>query len=222
VYLGRKPHYSKSPLCLHDSGIDIDMHPPATLTLATSLNYVLTLFASGYLVYYVLTFYLHRNKSTPLRGPLSKSYLFGVRWHIGRSPDSGEVYERWAEEYGPVYRIPDVLGMSTVVIADPMAIAHFYAKETFGYVQTTSMRKMLENMVSMLDEWVNIEIEGSIHRLDQGCCVLKARCTEGSERPSPRLSAMQPSEKSPPCSLTPHMRSHPAFYLRFTCAYSNL
>jgi hypothetical protein len=138
------------------------MHLPATLTLANhqiSLNHVLILLGSGCLVYYALTSYLHHGKSTPLRGPPSKSYLLGVRWHINNSPDSGEVYERWAEEYGPVFRIPDAMGGSAVVLADPKAIANFFAKETFVYVQTTLMRKLLDEMVSMLDEWVNKEIE---------------------------------------------------------------
>lgn len=115
-----------------------------------SLNHVLTLLGSGYLVYYILTSYLHRNKSRPLRGPPNKSYLFGLRRHINNSPDPGDVYERWAEEYGSVYCIPDMMGASTVIITDPKAIAHFYSKETFGYVQTRLMRMVINNMVSAL------------------------------------------------------------------------
>ena len=87
-------------------------------------------------------------RTTPLPGPRNTSLLFGLYRHINESPDSGLVYERWAEEYGPAYVVPGGFGSKRVVICDPRANAHFYARETFGYVQTKLSRVFIENLVS--------------------------------------------------------------------------
>jgi hypothetical protein len=119
------------------------------IILIVTLNHILTLIVSGYLIYHILTSYRHHTKATKLRGPRTslKSYVMGLHRYINMSPDPGEVYERWAEEYGSVYRIPDSMGGSTVVITDPKAVAYFYTKETYGYVQPTVVRMAVEIMV---------------------------------------------------------------------------
>ena len=202
------------------------MHTPATLTIRfqqINLNHVLTLLGCGYLIYYILMSHLHRDKSTSLRGPPAESYLFGLGRHINNSPDPDELYQCWAEEYGSVYRIPHMMGASTVMITDPKGIVHFYTRGAFGYMQTKLMRLLMDIMVNTLDELVNHGMRIiNIHRLDKGYCLLEARHTEYSEKPSPQHSATQPSKKSPLSSSTPHMRSHPVFYLHFKCAYSNM
>ena len=86
-------------------------------------------------------------QTTPLPGPRNTSLLFGLYRHINESPDAGLVYERWAEEYGPAYVVPGGFGSKRVVICDPRANAHFYARETFGYVQTKLSRVFIENLV---------------------------------------------------------------------------
>ncbi|KAJ8591195.1 hypothetical protein M405DRAFT_123438, partial [Rhizopogon salebrosus TDB-379] len=53
-------------------------------------------------------------------------------WHFQRQ-DSAEMYERRAEESGVVYKIPGVLGQTRIVLCDPKAIAHFYARESWIY-----------------------------------------------------------------------------------------
>ena len=89
-------------------------------------------------------------RTTSLPGPRNTSLLFGLYRHINESPDPGLVYERWAEEYGPAYVVPGGFGSKRVVICDPRANAHFYARETFGYVQTKLSRVFIENLVGGL------------------------------------------------------------------------
>ena len=87
-------------------------------------------------------------KSTPLKGPNSKSLIFGLTRYILDSEDPAVLYEQWAKEYGTVFRLPTIFRSSRTVICDPKAIAHFYSKETFGYVQTGISRILIERLVS--------------------------------------------------------------------------
>jgi hypothetical protein len=57
------------------------------------------------------------------------------------------MYEHWAQEYGAVYMIPSVLGQTKIVLSDPRAIAHFYARESWTYVQSPLSLVLIENMV---------------------------------------------------------------------------
>ncbi|KAG2144209.1 cytochrome P450 [Suillus clintonianus] len=77
-----------------------------------------------------------RFKTTQLRGPPSTSLVYGVSRDLSTSPDSGTMYEHWAEEYGVAYMIPSVLGQTKIILCDPRAIAHFFARETWTYVKT--------------------------------------------------------------------------------------
>ena len=76
-----------------------------------------------------------RLRTTRLRGPPSESFLYGVGARIHDAEDSGALYEAWAQEYGQVYAVPSTLGSQRIVLCDPKAIAHFYAKETWTYMQ---------------------------------------------------------------------------------------
>jgi hypothetical protein len=87
-------------------------------------------------------------QTTSLRGPASKSFLFGMYSYLSFSEDSAAIYEQWANEYGPVYKVPGGFGSHKIMIVDPKANAHFYSKETFGYVQTGLSRVFIENLVS--------------------------------------------------------------------------
>ncbi|KAG6375286.1 cytochrome P450 [Boletus reticuloceps] len=80
-------------------------------------------------------------RTTQLRGPPSESFLYGVGKRILDAEDSGAIYEAWALEYGPVYAVPSTLGSKRIVLCDPKAIAHFYAKETWSYIQTPLTKK---------------------------------------------------------------------------------
>lgn len=88
-----------------------------------------------------------RHTTTPLKGPANPSLLFGYYRHINEAEDPGTIYDEWAAEYGPAFRVPGGFGSSRVVICDPKANAHFYSKETFGYIQTKLSRVFIENLV---------------------------------------------------------------------------
>ncbi|KAG2039489.1 cytochrome P450 [Suillus americanus] len=88
-----------------------------------------------------------RLKTTQLRGPPRTSFIYGVSHDLTSSKDSGGMYERWATEYGVAYMIPSVLRQTIIVLCDPRAIAHFYARETWTYVQTPLSLVLLERLI---------------------------------------------------------------------------
>ncbi|KAG8214369.1 cytochrome P450 [Butyriboletus roseoflavus] len=85
--------------------------------------------------------------TTQLRGPPSESFLYGVDKHILDAENSGDVYETWAQEYGPVYAIPSIWGNKRIVLNDPKAIAHFYSKDTWTYIHIPIHRKTIANLL---------------------------------------------------------------------------
>ncbi|KDQ56786.1 hypothetical protein JAAARDRAFT_179466 [Jaapia argillacea MUCL 33604] len=100
--------------------------------------------------------------ATPLKGPPNTSpfNILGLARRIARAPDTGALLEQWAEEYGSVYQIPAALGTKRVILTDPKAIAHFYSHETFGYVQPTFGKMLIENIVGRGLLWA----EGEAHK----------------------------------------------------------
>lgn len=88
-----------------------------------------------------------RVRTTKLRGPPSSHWFFGVSKDTG-SHNGGQLFEEWAKEYGPVYRVPALAGSKRVVLTDPKAVAHFYSLETFTYVHTPMSKRGIENIVS--------------------------------------------------------------------------
>ncbi|KAG2367857.1 cytochrome P450 [Suillus spraguei] len=101
-----------------------------------------------------------RLKTTQLRGPPRTSFIYGVSYDLALSQDSGIIYERWATEYGVAYMIPSVLGQSKIVLCDPRAIAHFYARETWTYVQMPLTARLRETFIGRGLLWS----EGEAHR----------------------------------------------------------
>ncbi|KAH7881865.1 cytochrome P450 [Phlebopus sp. FC_14] len=85
-----------------------------------------------------------RFMTTRLRGPPSPSLLYGVGKDVLESPDAGSMHEAWAAEYGVVYEIPSSLGQRKIVLCDPKAIAHCYARDTWTYVVTPLTRQFVE------------------------------------------------------------------------------
>ncbi|KAF8838203.1 cytochrome P450 [Paxillus ammoniavirescens] len=82
-----------------------------------------------------------RARTTHLKGPPSDSLTFGFPEFL-MIPDGPEVYEAWAKQYGSAFQVPSLLGDSRIVLCDPKAIAHFYAKETTTYVITPGAKFM--------------------------------------------------------------------------------
>ncbi|KAG1901360.1 cytochrome P450 [Suillus fuscotomentosus] len=101
-----------------------------------------------------------RVKTTQLLGPPRTSLVYGVSRDLAISQDSAAIYERWATEHGVVYMIPSVLGQTRVVLCDPRAIAHFYARETRTYVQTPLSLALLEASVGKGLLWA----QGETHK----------------------------------------------------------
>ncbi|KAL5488430.1 hypothetical protein ACEPAI_6548 [Sanghuangporus weigelae] len=100
-----------------------------------------------------------RVRTTKLNGPHSSSWLFGVTMDVFYG-DTGALFEKWAKEYGPVYQIPAALGEKTTVLTDPRAIAHFYSKETYTYVNSDFSKQMIDNIIGKGLLWA----EGDSHR----------------------------------------------------------
>lgn len=88
-------------------------------------------------------------RTTRLNGPPSKNLVLGFP-EFFTTPDSPEIYEAWAEEYGAVYQVPSVLGTTRIVLCDPKAISHFYAKETTTYILTPLGRFLTTMLVRFL------------------------------------------------------------------------
>ncbi|EJU04518.1 cytochrome P450 [Dacryopinax primogenitus] len=88
---------------------------------------------------------LTRTRTTRLRGPKSESWLWGFQGILFR-PDGPALYEQWMTEYGSVFQYNVALGKKRVVLADPKAVAHFYAHETFTYQQNPFARHFLANL----------------------------------------------------------------------------
>ena len=84
-----------------------------------------------------------RLRTTRLRGPPSENFFYGVGARIHDAEDSGAIYGAWAQEYGGVYTVPSTLGSRRIVLCDPKAIAHFYARETWTYIQIPFTKKSL-------------------------------------------------------------------------------
>ncbi|KAI0829191.1 cytochrome P450 [Trametes gibbosa] len=118
------------------------------------------LIGAVYVLYKLARSFRKRSHATPLSGPPSPSWLFGVSKVVGNHPSTSSLYEQWAEQYGSVYRVPSPLGSSRVVLTDPKAIAHFYSLETFTYVQTTLSRVAIENLFGRGLLWA----EGDSHK----------------------------------------------------------
>ena len=87
-------------------------------------------------------------RTTQLRGPPGESFLYGVGKRLLDAEDSGTIYEAWAREYGPVYTVPSTLGSKRIVLCDPKAVTHFYAKETWTYIQIQFTKDLFAIMVS--------------------------------------------------------------------------
>jgi hypothetical protein len=131
------------------SNIQNSFSPPFTFTHSLSLRDIALLLLTLFLLYSLLSYFLrHSTAYTPLSGPAPHSFFFGSRKLVVTASDPGLLYEKWAEQHGSVYRIQDALGTSSVVLTDPRAIAHFYERETVGYVHSSASKRGFEGLVS--------------------------------------------------------------------------
>ncbi|KAJ6625075.1 cytochrome P450 [Mycena sp. CBHHK59/15] len=118
------------------------------------------IFVSLSVCYIIVRRFVLRSRTTRLKGPSTNNFLFGMMPVLMDAHDAGAVYEEWAHAYGPVFAVPSFLGGRRIVIADPKAIAHFFSKETYGYIQTPPSKRFLEKMIGRGLFWA----EGDSHK----------------------------------------------------------
>ena len=111
----------------------------------SNLNLKFAIPTTSALVLLVLHIYRShsRPRTTRLRGPASKSWVFGVTQDIFTSNDLGELYRNWEKAHGAVYEIPSSLGAKMLILGDPKAVAHVLSKDTITYHQRKVFLKAL-------------------------------------------------------------------------------
>jgi hypothetical protein len=102
---------------------------------------------------------LHDPIATRVKGPPSKSWIFGFS-HFINTKDPSVAYEQWAEQYGGVYCIPIAIyfsitsrlttGQTKMMICDPKAIQHIYSKTSFGYVHSRLQHKQMHRKCTII------------------------------------------------------------------------
>jgi cytochrome P450 len=80
-----------------------------------------------------------------LKGPPGTSkFLPGGLFDYLSSDDIGALCELWARQYGAVFKIPTWLGGSHVILCDPKAVAHVYAKDGFAYLRSPPTKTLVK------------------------------------------------------------------------------
>ncbi|KAJ7598450.1 cytochrome P450 [Mycena floridula] len=135
------------------------------MTLVAQLNAfnLIALGLSTWIISKLVQRLIRNSYATPLRGPTSSpSFLYGYQLKIVEDQnETATLYQDWATEYGSVFSIPWIMGESTrIVLMDPKAIAHFYARGEAGYTQTQASR----NVIAMIFGNGIITAEGEVHR----------------------------------------------------------
>ena len=137
------------------------------------------LLATYYAVYTVARNRRSNTQATPLAGPPSPSWLWGVPRSL-KNPGSGAIYDKWINQYGSVFRVPGPLGSSRVVLTDPKAVAHFYSLNGWTYVWPRIPSIMVKSTVRspilfiLLD--ISIPLPCSVRSSRAGC--LRGRTTQ--------------------------------------------
>jgi hypothetical protein len=139
---------------------------------------------------YSYVWHTSHSGGTKLRGPPSKSRLFGLSQYLAGTKDVGAVYEEWAARYGPVYEIPDTFGSKKIVLTDPKALTHFYNSERTVYVKTEVDRLFIDKIVcpaaSMLLAAHSPVSSGEVY------CGRKGTCTNGPSDLSIQIALERP------------------------------
>jgi hypothetical protein len=68
---------------------------------------------------------------------------------LHEADDAGSLFNLWASQYGHVYEIKSFLNSRRLVLSDPKAIAHFYARDTWQYSNTPAARFFLGRFVGI-------------------------------------------------------------------------
>ncbi|KAA1478646.1 cytochrome P450 [Dentipellis sp. KUC8613] len=122
--------------------------PPIDILLALTGTYAL----------YTLVRALRRRlHTTRLRGPPRSTFLGGpaARLYTRETGFSGRVFEEWAERYGGAYVLPGKMRRDSIVLCDPRAVAHVYAKDTYGYTQRAASKAASERLLGRGIFWAD-------------------------------------------------------------------
>ena len=107
----------------------------------------LLLAAGSWIIYSFFQTVRRRARTTKLGGPPSRNWLWGVSRDTFRGESGALLYEQWAKEHGAVFSAPGIFGSQRIVLTDPKAISHFYANETYTYLQNDIAKKFIETLV---------------------------------------------------------------------------
>ncbi|KAJ7914059.1 cytochrome P450 [Mycena leptocephala] len=99
-------------------------------------------------------------RRTKLNGPPSDSFIFGISRRMAQSTDGSLLFQGWAAEYGPVFRLPTAFGGHKTILCDPKAVNHFYSMERSVYVKSKLGRAVIESLFGRGLLWA----EGESHK----------------------------------------------------------
>ncbi|KIJ25819.1 hypothetical protein M422DRAFT_273154 [Sphaerobolus stellatus SS14] len=97
------------------------------------------------LLYYIQRA-IFRRRTTKLPGPPAQRWLFGISQQLFEADDMAVLHEEWVHKYGPVLSMPGFFGATRVLLCDPKAVAHFYAREATTYRRETYTKNLVELM----------------------------------------------------------------------------
>jgi hypothetical protein len=118
-------------------------NPPHLRALVVSSGTLLAVYLLSHL------FTRRRSRNTLLLGPTTPSWLLGHKKTFDAAPDFTSVHSTWFEQYGSAFLLQMPLGTQHIMVGDPRALAHIYARDTYGYVQGTLLKILLERMVRL-------------------------------------------------------------------------
>ncbi|EIW77664.1 cytochrome P450 [Coniophora puteana RWD-64-598 SS2] len=98
--------------------------------------------------------------TTRLRGPPSVDIVTGVGSTLLMAKDASILYDEWATEFGPVFSVPSGLFASKIVLCDPKAATHVYARDTAMYHRPQAMRDGIASIAGHNLLWA----EGEDHK----------------------------------------------------------
>lgn len=85
--------------------------------------------------------------TTPLRGPPSPSFLYGIKQVEAKQRQTHGVYNPWVATYGGAFRVAAPMGTTRIVLTDPKAVAHVLSQDTWGYTHPGPEKAAIEAVV---------------------------------------------------------------------------
>ena len=104
-----------------------------------------------YVTFKIVQFIINqrRNSRLPkLKGPPNQNLLFGRLREMLQSKDRAAIYQRWTDEYGPVFQMPAQIGSRRIILCDPKAITHLHSKDSLIYQGMPQSKMFMKKFVS--------------------------------------------------------------------------